>query len=58
MFDVININHIDSGYKTKYGKAVRKINAGFRYVFHKNENYVSYFKTPVVKIPINYFCPG
>lgn len=56
MFDVININHIDSGYKTKYGKPSEKLMQDLD-TFFTNENYVSYFKTPVVKIQLTIFVP-
>lgn len=54
MFDVININHIDSGYKTKYGKPSEKLMNDLDEIFTK-QNYISYFKTPIVRIQLTIF---
>jgi len=54
MFDVININHIDSGYKTKYGKPSEKLMNDLDEIFTK-QNYISYFKNPIVRIQLTIF---
>lgn len=54
MFDVIETNHLELGYKTKYGKPSEQLMEDLDNFF-TTENYVSYFKTPIVKIQLTIF---